>query len=277
MAPTDTPPFSPTERVDVGRAGGSGHPDPGPSSGGGWLPMALLLLSVTLISAGVGFVLSGGQLPGIPDPTPVSQPVAQAQSTPPPAPATSVAAPPTAGPPATAAPVQATVTVPVVAPTEPPAPATPPPAPTQVPATAVPKPTTAPPPPPPVVATATAAPKPNAARPAADPRLPQIERRVRDYFAALRAEDFARAQQVCCSEAWRARYPLDRWERNFDGVTELRMEGEPRYLLIEPGIIQLDTDYTFLSAGQRRHFTIRWTFAPNGDQWEADIAEAFAR
>jgi hypothetical protein len=108
-----------------------------------------------------------------------------------------------------------------------------------------------------------------------DPRMAQIEGRVNEYFAALGQQDFARAQQVCCTEAWRARYPLDRWARNFDGVTDLRLVGPPRYLQVSDDLIVVDTDYTFVSGGARRNFTLRWTFKPVGTEWQADLAEAF--
>jgi hypothetical protein len=105
----------------------------------------------------------------------------------------------------------------------------------------------------------------------------QIEGRIKEYFAALNAEDYARAQQACCTEAWRARYPLDRWERNFDGVTDLALVGEPRYVRVEPESIVVDTDYTFKSGGRQRDFTIRWTFQPVGNDWQAELAEATGR
>ncbi len=118
---------------------------------------------------------------------------------------------------------------------------------------------------------------PPAANAAADPRKVQIERRVREYFEALRTEDFARAQQVCCTPGWRARYPLAQWERNFDGVSDLRLTDEPRYLRVQDDVVVVDTDYTFVSGGTRRNFTIRWTFTPAGSEWLADIAEATAQ
>jgi hypothetical protein len=104
-----------------------------------------------------------------------------------------------------------------------------------------------------------------------------VEGTIREYFAALNAQDYARAHGVCCTEAWRARYPLDRWERNFDGVTDLDLLGEPRYLRVEPDVIVVDTDYRFRSGGRQRDFTLRWTFQPVGDRWQAELAEAFAR
>ena len=56
----------------------------------------------------------------------------------------------------------------------------------------------------------------------ADQRLALVERHIGEYFAALNAGDYARAQAVCCTPAWRARYPLDEWRKNFAGVTDLR-------------------------------------------------------
>ena len=107
--------------------------------------------------------------------------------------------------------------------------------------------------------------------------MAQVEARIQEYFSALNVEDYARAHRVCCTAAWRARYPLARWERNFDGVTDLRLTGEPRYVRVEPDAIVVDTDYTFVSGGGRRNFTVRWTFQPVDGEWQADLAEAFTR
>ena len=97
-----------------------------------------------------------------------------------------------------------------------------------------------------------------------DARQAQIEGRVTEYFAALGEQDYARAQQVCCTEEWRARYPLASWERNFAGVSDLRLVGAPRYLQMSDDVVVVDTDYTFVSGGARRNFTLRWTFKPVG-------------
>jgi hypothetical protein len=261
MSFPESPPFSPTERVESVHRDGPPDRDPEGSSAGRWLAIGLLLLSVTLISAGVGFLLSGGQLPASGTAsTPASTPDAQvaAQSTA--HVATQPVAPTQEAPPAAApAPSKPTAT-PTTAPARP---------------TAPPQPTSAPP----TAAAAAPAPKPSAAAaaPNRDPRIPEIEARIHDYFAALNAQDYARAHQVCCTDAWRARYPLDRWERNFDGVSDLHLEGEPRYLRVEPDIIVVDTDYTFVSGGRQRDFTLRWTFQPVGGAWQAELAEAFAR
>ena len=55
----------------------------------------------------------------------------------------------------------------------------------------------------------------NAEYDAAKDRQGFIEARINEYFAALNAQDYARAQNVCCTPAWRSRYPLAQWERNF--------------------------------------------------------------
>jgi hypothetical protein len=111
-------------------------------------------------------------------------------------------------------------------------------------------------------------------RPGIDARQAQIEGRIQEYFEALGAQDYARAQQVCCTPAWRARYPLDQWQHNFDGVTDLRLVGPPRYRTVQDDLVVVDTDYTFVSGGARRSFTLRWTFKPVGSEWQADLAEA---
>ena len=112
-------------------------------------------------------------------------------------------------------------------------------------------------------------------RPGLDPRRAQIEGRIQEYFDALNAEDYARAHTVCCTDSWRSRYPLDRWERNFDGVTDLRLVGAPRYVRETDDEVVVDTDYTFASGGARRNFTLRWTFNPVGSEWQAELADAF--
>ena len=105
--------------------------------------------------------------------------------------------------------------------------------------------------------------------------MAQIEGRVNEYFDALGDQDYARAQQVCCSPEWRARYPLESWRHNFDGVSDLKLVGAPRYQKVEDQEVVVDTDYTFVSGGARRSFTLRWTFKPVGSEWQADLAEAF--
>jgi hypothetical protein len=111
---------------------------------------------------------------------------------------------------------------------------------------------------------------------APDPRLAVVERHVSDYFAALNAGDYARAQAVCCTPAWRAKYPLDDWRKNFDGVADLRFTTPLRYATVEASRIVAEVDYSFAnSSGSRRFFTLRWTFVPAGSDWLADDAVAF--
>lgn len=112
-------------------------------------------------------------------------------------------------------------------------------------------------------------------RPGMDARQAQIEGRINEYFAALGEQDYARAQEVCCTPEWRARYPLAGWQRNFAGVSDLRLVGAPRYQQVTDTLVVVDTDYTFVSGGARRNFTLRWTFKPVGSEWQADLAEAF--
>jgi hypothetical protein len=108
-----------------------------------------------------------------------------------------------------------------------------------------------------------------------DSRQAQIEGKVHDYFEALGAEDYGRAQQVCCTAEWRSRYPLERWQRNFAGVSDLHLVNQPRYVKVADDETVVDTDYTFVSGGARRNYTLRWTFKPIGSEWQADLAEAF--
>jgi hypothetical protein len=108
-----------------------------------------------------------------------------------------------------------------------------------------------------------------------DARQAQIEGKIREYFDALQHEDYARAQEVCCTADWRARFPLEQWQHNFDGVDDLHLVGSPRYLDQADDQVVVDTDYTFVSGGAQRNFTLRWTFRPVGSEWQADIAEAF--
>jgi hypothetical protein len=211
--------------------------------------------------------------PLAPTPAPaVSSVVAQAAAT----------AVPTPAPPTAAPPPPATEMTPAPLPT-----ATAPPPPT---ATAPPPPTATMPPP-----TATAPPQPTTTRPAAaqptapaktapspttapDQRRALVERHVGDYFAALNAGDYAKAQAACCTPAWRSRYPLDDWRKNFAGVTDLRFATPFRYTVVEAGRIVAEIDYSFAnSSGSRRDFTLRWTFVPVGNDWLADDAVAFPR
>jgi hypothetical protein len=112
-------------------------------------------------------------------------------------------------------------------------------------------------------------------RPGIDSRQAQIEGKIRGYFEALGDGDFARAQQVCCTAEWRARYPLERWRHNFDGVTDLRMVGAPRYVDVRDDRVVVENDYTFVSGGVRRNFTLPWTFRLVDGTWQGDMAEAY--
>jgi hypothetical protein len=227
----------------------------------------LMLAAVTLVAASVGYVAAGGKVPGI-----VGGAAQTAGATP-----TAVIA---------QAPTQQPAAAQPAAPTAPPAPAEAP-KPTDAPALAAAPPSLAPtaaPTSPPQAAQAKPTQPPPAAKPTSPParaseaaRKAQIEKTINDYFDALAAEDYGRAHQVCCTEAWRERYPLEQWQHNFDGVTDLRLTGEPRYLRFEDDVTVVDTDYTFVSGGARRNFTLRWTFKPVDGQWQADLAEAFSQ
>jgi hypothetical protein len=248
----------PPEPVDAERVGSDrAEPRRTRPSAGRTVAVVLLYAVIGLASAAAGYTLAGGRtVAGGASPTPVSSSMV------------------------TPSPATAAQDVPA---------ATAPPAPT-VPATvqpAAPAPTLAPTAPPSSVAdSADPAAKPEdgaassgqgahlAVRPGLDARQAQIEGTISEYFEALGARDFARAQQVCCTAEWRARYPLDRWERNFDGVSDLRMVGQPRYIRTEDDIVVVDSDYTFLSGGAQRTFTLRWTFRPVGSAWQAELAEA---
>jgi hypothetical protein len=282
------PPAGPTERVPARFDGPPGDVPGWPRPGGPgvrWAAgrvagVALLFLALAIVSGATTYLLAGGRWAGGGSAATIAPPVVtRATATQPQAAATQ---PPPAQAPAARAPaptMQPTLSTPAESASAPPAqPQSQPPA---KPTTVPPPPTVAPQPPatptsPPAAAKPAnqpAAPQP-ATNPAADPRKAQIEGRVREYFDALRAEDFARAQQVCCTPAWRARYPLAQWERNFDGVSDLRLINEPRYVREADEAVVVDTDYTFVSSGTRRNFTIRWTFTPVGSEWLADIAEA---
>ena len=74
------------------------------------------------------------------------------------------------------------------------------------------------------------------------------------------------------------KYPLDEWRKNFSGVTDLRFTTPLRYTAVEAGRIVAEVDYSFASSsGERRFFTLRWTFVPAGSDWLADDAVAFAQ
>ena len=103
----------------------------------------------------------------------------------------------------------------------------------------------------------------------------QIERRVGEYFQALNAGDYARAHAACCTPGWRSRFPLDEWQRNFAGVTDLRYSSDFRYTTVEPTRVVAEVDYSFVSRGERRYFVLRWMLVPSGGDWLADDAQAF--
>jgi serine/threonine-protein kinase len=242
------------------------------------LPPALLVLVLILVVAlaGVlGYAAAGGRF-GSPNTSMPASPTESAAGAPVPI---SPPAPTATPPPPTATPLIVVVTA-----TPPPPTPTAPPPPTAPPATVREEPTAAPPtataPPPTDTPTVSqpVAPAKNPPTPAAppDPRFALIERHVSDYFAALNAGDYARAQAVCCTPGWRSRYPLDEWRKNFAGVTDLRFATPFRYTTVEPGRIVAEIDYSFLnSGGTRRLFTLRWTFVPVGSDWLADDAQAF--
>jgi hypothetical protein len=276
------PPLGQTDRFTGGTGEPTGAEPPWPrpegpgvrSSTGRLAAVALFLVSLALISGTASYMLAGGRL-GVNSPTPVGEPAGE--------PAAAAATTPndrlpTAAPFATTIPL---VPTPELAPTDAPTVASGlpqtavPPAAPAAPATAlptVPAPTAAPEP---TVQPPT--PQPSPAGPAADPRLAQIEARIDDYFSALRDQDFAGAQDACCTPAWRARYPLAQWERNFDGVTDLRRTSPSRYLRTDADVVVVDTDYAFVSGGAQRTFTLRWTFTQVDGEWRADLAEAFAQ
>jgi hypothetical protein len=218
--------------------------------------LALVLACVVLVAGGAGYLLAGGQLSGgdaaseEPTPTLVAQLPLAAASAPTPPPAQVTLPTPFAPPTATAA--------------------SPTPAPTSAPPMAtVPAAAAVPTPPPPAAAPAPAAPS--------DPRIAVVESHVADYFAALNKQDYAAAQAACCTPRWRSQYPLDAWQRNFDGVTDLRFATPFRYTTVEPDRIVTEIDYSFRSGGAQRFFTLRWTFVPVGQDWLADDAQAFAQ
>jgi tRNA A-37 threonylcarbamoyl transferase component Bud32 len=255
---TTGPDLGPTMQVARQQLHGETAERPSRAGGVNTALVALVLVLVVLLAGAVGYIAAGGRLVSSDAPAPTatvgsaaSQPGLIAQTPAPPA------ATPTTPPAPTA---QAT--------TE----AQPPPA-----TTAPPTATAAPPPPKPTVLQPTAPAKVQSPG-AADQRLALVERRIGDYFAALNAGDFARAQMVCCTPGWRARYPLDEWRKNFTGVTDLRFATPVRHTTVEPSRIVAEVDYSFAnSSGARRLFTLRWTFVPSGNDWLADDAVASQR
>jgi hypothetical protein len=253
----EPPARRPLEQVDADRfEWPSAGPHRARPSAARTASVIVLYAAIGLVSATVGYTLAGGRLLAK-SASPTS--VASAVSTPAPEVAAQILPTATLPPAPSATAVQATVQA------------------------TLPPPTAAPtaPPPPPVAAKPGGAERTGqgahvAVRPGMDVRQAQIDGTIAEYFEALGARDFARAQQVCCSAEWRARYPLDRWERNFDGVSALHMVGQPRYVRLEDDVVVADSDYTFVTGGTQRTFTVRWTFRPVGSAWQGELAEATA-
>jgi hypothetical protein len=256
----EPPAHRPPEQVDAARFGWpSVEPRHARPSIGRTAAIVVLYAAIGVASAAVGYTLAGGRmLAGSASPPPVVSATATA------APDAAAQIVPTATvlPPLTPTPIPPTPQPPTVAPSVAP---TAPPSPTVKPVAAKPE------------DPERAGPGAHVAvRPGMDARQAQINGVIAEYFEALGARDFARAQQVCCSAEWRARYPVDRWERNFDGVSNLRMVGQPRYVRTEDDIVVVDSDYTFVSGGTQRTYRLRWTFRPVGSQWQGELAEATA-
>jgi serine/threonine protein kinase len=245
----------------------------------GRIPPAVLVAVVALVvllAGTVGYIAASSRFgsPGSPSPTSATETSASA-------PVSTPAPPPTAlpQPVPTATPLVVVVTATPLppSPTTPPTATTPPVGATE-PTTVAPPIATAPPPtvrPPANQPTALAKSPPIAPAPT-DLRFALVERHVSDYFAALNADDYARAQAVCCTPGWRAQNPLDEWRKNFTGVTDLRITSPFRYTAVEPNRIVAEVDYSFVnSSGARQFFTLRWTFVPVGSDWLANEATAF--
>jgi hypothetical protein len=256
----EPPARRPPEQVDADRfEWPSAGPHRARPSAGRTTAIIVLYAAIGLGSATVGYALAGGRmLAGVASPAPVVSATMTPESE-------------------AAAQIVLTATLPP-APTATPIPPTPRPAtvaPSVVP-TAPPQPTVEPVAAKPDGAERTGQGAHIAVRPGMDVRQAQIDGTIAEYFEALGARDFARAQQVCCSAEWRARYPLDRWERNFDGVSDLHMVGQPRHVRTEDDVVVVDSDYTFVSGGTQRTLTLRWTFRPVGSQWQGELDEATA-
>jgi hypothetical protein len=267
-----------TYRVPVFGVNPELHPRERRTGSGVVALVVLVVVLVALLAGTVGYIVAGGRLDSV-KPTAVTA-------------AAPVVPPPVAQPPVVPTNAPATVAPAQPLPTQPPAPtATMPPTATTAPAppqvvnaepTSVPVPPTATVPPPPTatprpMSTAPVIPPAARALPAAKPdaRFALVERHVSDYFAALNAGDYARAQAVCCTPAWRSRFPLAEWQRNFAGVTDLRFVTPFRYPAIESGRIIAEVDYSFVnSSGVRQFYTLRWTFVAVGNDWLADEATA---
>jgi hypothetical protein len=281
---TTSPDLGQTFRVPMIAAPAGSQPPTEQRRGGSVPPilLGLVLVLAVLLAGSIGYIVASSRGPAgnatAPAATTAAFAAAPLGTAPPPLVAPTQGAVPTPAPAGTApgsvpAPPPPTVTVasPPTA-TAPPRPEpTSPPPPTPAPPTQV------PPTQPPTQAAPTAPPNVTAAAaPTTDQRFGLIERHVGDYFAALNAGDYARAQAACCTQAWRARYPLDDWRKNFTGVTDLRFARPFRYPVVEAGRIIAEIDYSFTNGGSsdRRFFTLRWTFVPVGSDWLADEATA---
>jgi serine/threonine protein kinase len=254
---TTTPDLGPTMQVARQQLYEQKTVQPSRAGGVNTALVAVVIILVVLLAGAVGYIAAGGRVgsgsvappPGVATPPAT---IGQAKSEPPPPP---TSAPPTPAP--TVAPSTATV------------------APTMT-STAASLIATATPLPPKPVAPQPTAPAKVQAPGAADPRLVLIERHVGDYFAALNAGDYARAQAACCTPGWRTENPLDQWRRNFTGVTNLRYTTPPRYLTVEANRIVVEVDYLFAnSSGPQPPWTLRFTFVPSGNDWLANDAVAF--
>jgi hypothetical protein len=118
------------------------------------------------------------------------------------------------------------------------------------------------------------APLPTAPAPVVKPQA-KIEQTVSRYFAALNTQDYRTAWLACCSPTWRQKHPLDEFESFVVGVTDLRYATPIRQIKSEVNQVTIEVDYSFLSRGVRRYFTLRWTMIPVGTEWVAEETAAF--
>jgi serine/threonine protein kinase len=272
VGPTTAPDLGPTMQVPIQSPYGTSVARPSSSSWQSSVLIGLVIALTVLLASAVGYIVAGVRLPANDTPTPTvtvssvaSQPMIVAPTAAPAVP-TPTTPPAQVTQPAPPPPAQSALQ-PTPATSETPPPPTAAPTATMAP----PPPTTAPLPPKPTVAQQTAPASPQAmAKPPTDQRLALVERHIGDYFAALNASDYARAQASCCTPAWRARYPLDEWRRNFAGVTDLRFATPIRYTTVEPNRIVTEVDYSFVnSSGTRLYRMLRMTFVPVGNDWLA--------
>jgi hypothetical protein len=111
--------------------------------------------------------------------------------------------------------------------------------------------------------------------PAPTPLIPtvQMQTRAQRYFDNLNAGRYAAAYVGCCTPRWRAANSFDKFRSDFVGVS--RLTAAPPYIVsAEPGSIGLLIDYSFVSAGSRRDFTLSWAMVPIGNEWLADQTAA---